>query len=82
MIAIPFTPRVIVRGDPINQYLEIAVKAKHTMIVRWDMVREEWAAHSDLFGIKTSPIGTGESPTEALENLIEKLTERERSIEP
>jgi hypothetical protein len=77
------TPRVIVRGDPINEYLkDEAMKAKHTMIVKWCEHRRAWTAHSDTFGADSSPEGEGESPTEAIEDLIEQLTDREERCEP
>lgn len=82
-LTIPFTLRVIVQGDPINEYLKgAAMKTKHTMIVKWDMVHEEWTAHSDLFGRETSPVGIGESPADAINDLIEQLDEMEKRSEP
>jgi len=58
------------------------MKAKHTMIVKWCEYRRAWTAHSDTFGADSSPEGEGESPSQAIEDLIDQLTEREERCEP
>lgn len=55
---------------------------KHTFIIRYCEYTREYRAHSDSLGEDTSPEGTGESPVDALELLIDELEEMEKRNTP
>ena len=58
------------------------MKTKHKFIIKWDNLHNEYRAFSDTLGAEESPAGIGESPMDALEDLIDQLDEIEKRSEP
>ena len=58
------------------------MKTKHKFIIKWDNFHNEYRASSDTLGAEDSPAGIGESPVDALEDLIDQLDEIEKRSEP
>lgn len=58
------------------------MKRKHKFIIHWSDWSNEYVAYSDSIGPENSPYCSGESPTEALELLIDELEEIEKRSDP
>lgn len=58
------------------------MKTKHKFIIYYEDWTRDYRAYSDTIGPEDSPTGAGESPQEALEDLIDTLSEMEKRSEP
>jgi hypothetical protein len=58
------------------------MKTKHKFIIFYEDWTREYRAYSDTIGPENSPVEVGESPQDALERLIDTLSEMEKRSEP
>ena len=58
------------------------MKTKHKFIIFYEDWTRDYRAYSDTIGPENSPVGAGDSPQEALEDLIDTLSEMEKRSEP
>ena len=58
------------------------MKIKHKFIIFYEDWTRDYRAYSDTIGPENSPVGAGDSPQEALEDLIDTLSEMEKTSEP
>lgn len=58
------------------------MKTKHKFIIFYEDWTRDYRAYSDTIGEEDSPVGAGDSPQDALEDLIDTLSEMEKRSEP